>query len=945
MECLICSEGKTKVLLDFGLQPVCHKFLQSQKEDEKKHTLSLGQCTACGLVQLTDKLPEEELKPIYDWVKYNEPENHLDELTQIIKNLPGLKSDSVIAGISLKDNSLLDRMRKEGFNNVQEINYNEDKNLGVETIQKILNEETAQKIIENQGKFDLIIARHILEHSYNLKSFMKAIRSLLKPKGYIVFEVPDSAQIFDDCDYSSIWEEHITYFTEATFKNSILSSNFSINKLLKFHSSVENILVSIVQNNQSVENICMNKDLLDLEIEKANNFTSKFPEIKQKIKSYFLERRKKISLFGAGHIACSFINIFDLKEDLLCVIDDDPMKQELYMPGSKLSIKNSKFISKNNLDQVVFALNPEIENKIILKFQEFVDDGGSFLSISPISKISLNSIINNDSDIKKFSKICEGAYQIKDEIVKLGVEDIDFLKKNIINTNKKRTRVCAHKNSDDNIHEMFIVLDKDTYVRPHKHIGKSESFHIVEGLANVIVFNDDGTIKEVIEMGDYSSGKRFFYRINNSFYHTVIVKSNKLVLHEVTNGPFDKEDTQFASWSPKEEDVFAQNKYIENLLNSIGLFISKQKTETNDATIDISWWRTKFGEEEIQKIKESISQEHISQGCITEQFEKKIAEALNVPYAVVTTSGSVALLMAMMSFGIGPGDEVIVPNRTWIATANAPLMLGAKVVPVDVLPDTPVMDISQIIKKITPKTKAILPVHLNGRSVDMEGIQKIAKEYGLFVIEDACQAMFSKNSKGFLGTQSDIGCFSLGISKLISTGQGGILVTKSKKTYEKLKLIRNHGTVGNINPVFKLKGFNFKFTDILASVGLVQLSKAKEKINKLNEIYAKYFESIKSLSYIKIIPVNVFGGEVPLYVEIMCNERSKLIDFLKSNGINIRPSLPDISSTHYLKNYDEFPNSKIFCERALFLPCGPGQSFENIDRVLKALRSFGEKYK
>lgn len=355
----------------------------------------------------------------------------------------------------------------------------------------------------------------------------------------------------------------------------------------------------------------------------------------------------------------------------------------------------------------------------------------------------------------------------------------------------------------------------------------------------------------------------------------------------------------------------------------------------------IPWWRTSFGEAELKKLRESILNEHISLGPVTEQFEAQIAEALNVPYTVAVPSGSVALLMAMMAGNIGPGDEVIVPNRTWISTAHAPLILGAKVVLVDVQEDLPKMDISQIRQKITSRTKAIIPTHLDGRGVSMREIQDIAKEYGLFVAEDACQAMFSKNAAGFLGTQSDVGCFSLGVTKLVSTGQGGVIVTRRKDIYEKLKLIRNNGLVDHFDPVYNIVGCNFKFTDILASIGIVQLSQSRERIANVCRIYSKYLEAIESLSYLKVIPVNVSEGEVPLYVEVLCKERKRLMSFLESQGIQTRPFLPNLDSAPYLKSVDKFPNSEIFNKHGMFLPCGPAQPIENIDRVIESLRSFG----
>ena len=200
---------------------------------------------------------------------------------------------------------------------------------------------------------------------------------------------------------------------------------------------------------------------------------------------------------------------------------------------------------------------------------------------------------------------------------------------------------------------------------------------------------------------------------------------------------------------------------------------------------NISWWWTDFGQDQIDKISESIRRGHISQGAVTAEFENRVTDILQVPHVVATTNGSTALLMALLAAGVGPGDEVIVPNRSWIATAHAPLLLGATVVLVDVEHGSTNMDTAQIQTKITGQTKAIMPVHLNGRSAEMGAINRIADEYGVTVIEDAAQAFCSKNIDGFLGTQSFAGCFSMALGKLISTGQGGFVVTKDKQMFSR----------------------------------------------------------------------------------------------------------------------------------------------------------------
>ena len=150
-----------------------------------------------------------------------------------------------------------------------------------------------------------------------------------------------------------------------------------------------------------------------------------------------------------------------------------------------------------------------------------------------------------------------------DPVVRVDAFDIDGLKKKAKLNKRKRIRLCAHKGHEDSIHEMLIVHDKMCYVRPHKHLNKTESFHIIEGLADIVLFGEDGQINNVIPMGDYATGRKFFYRLPQSCYHTLLIRSEVLVFHEITNGPFRPEDTVWALWAPEEKDEVAVLEYME----------------------------------------------------------------------------------------------------------------------------------------------------------------------------------------------------------------------------------------------------------------------------------------------------------------------------------------------------------------------------------------------
>lgn len=354
----------------------------------------------------------------------------------------------------------------------------------------------------------------------------------------------------------------------------------------------------------------------------------------------------------------------------------------------------------------------------------------------------------------------------------------------------------------------------------------------------------------------------------------------------------------------------------------------------------ISWWRTEFGEPAIEAIAAAIRSERVGQGPLTEAFERDFAERLGMKYAVTVTSGSAALYIALIARGIGHGDEVIVPDRTWVASAHAVCMTGAKVVLADVKPHMPIIEEEVIESLITPRTKAIMPVHLNGRASNMDRILEIAGRHKLWVVEDTCQALFSGDSAGkFLGTRSGAGCFSLGTTKLISSGQGGVVVTDDPEYHKCLKLVKNHGVVDQFTDRWNQFGFNFKFTDFQAAMVHQQLKTIESRLLHLREVYAAYRDSVEKLSWINLIP---FGSsnELPLYVDAVTPHRERLISYLREKSIQVRPHPPSLHTTSYLNSGGAFANSLRFNREGLYLPAGPTQPIQNIERVIDALRKF-----
>ena len=350
----------------------------------------------------------------------------------------------------------------------------------------------------------------------------------------------------------------------------------------------------------------------------------------------------------------------------------------------------------------------------------------------------------------------------------------------------------------------------------------------------------------------------------------------------------------------------------------------------------IQWWKTEFGEDAASAVSEAVRNKNISQGKITAEFEHLVSQFLEVPNVIATSSGSTALLSALMSVGVGPGDEVIVPNRTWIATGHAVHLLGAKVVIADVRPDSPVLNVSNVAELISERTRAIIPVYMNGRGVNLARLRESVNGRDIAVIEDAAQGFGSSFDSRYLGTQGDIACFSLSVAKIFSSGQGGFVVTSSKSLGEKLRNIRTHGVESTLDPVsWPMPGFNFRFTDIQASIAITQLRRVKERVRHCHEIHRIYMNRLEHLPKIEMLRAEISNGEVPIYAEALVEDRSAFIEFLKGEGIEARPFYPSLERALYFdQSYGAtFPNSlKYECD-GVYLPSGPGRSLGDIERV------------
>lgn len=353
-----------------------------------------------------------------------------------------------------------------------------------------------------------------------------------------------------------------------------------------------------------------------------------------------------------------------------------------------------------------------------------------------------------------------------------------------------------------------------------------------------------------------------------------------------------------------------------------------------------------LGKEEEKAVIEVLRSGSLAQGKKVEEFENGFAKYVGAKYGVAVTNGTAALHLVLLALGIKEGDEVITTPFSFIASANAILYTNAKPVFADIDSETLTIDPKEIEKKITKKTKAIIPVHLFGLPANMPEIRKIAKKYKLKIIEDACQSHGASIDNKKVGVLGDAACFSFYPTKNITSGEGGMITTDNTKTADTLRLLRSHGMRKRYH--HEILGFNLRLTDISAAIGVVQLKKI-EKFNKKRQKNAEfYFKELKDMKGL-ILPLIPKGyGHVFNQFTIRVTKdyplgRDELRGKLESKGIasEIYYPIPIHKQELYkkMKYKSSFPNSENASKTVLSIPIHPDLTLNDLEMVVKALKS------
>lgn len=355
----------------------------------------------------------------------------------------------------------------------------------------------------------------------------------------------------------------------------------------------------------------------------------------------------------------------------------------------------------------------------------------------------------------------------------------------------------------------------------------------------------------------------------------------------------------------------------------------------------INYMQPSYDNNEIEAVTRYInSGAWLTEFKETRSFEDSISTYTSSKYCSVMANGTVTLIASLMAMGIKAGDEVIVPDFTMSATSHAAAILGAKPVFVDVEPSTLCMDFEQMQKAVSEKTKAVIFVDLNGRyAKKFDEIIDFCKAKKLWLIEDAAQALGSTYNGRALGTFGDVGSYSFSMPKIITTGQGGAVVTASDELYEKLLRIRDFGREKAGSDHYMEIGANFKFTDLQAVIGIEQMKKMPDRIIRKKEICKKYDEYLSGIDKVTIFENN-YEDTAPCFYEVLCDQRDGLIDFLKSKNIGARKFYPPLHSEPAYCIHESYPVTEDISAKGLWLPSSVLLTDEQIKYICDCIAEF-----
>lgn len=388
--CRACGAATPRPLASFGRHPVSSRFRRPSDAPAPAFDLAMSRCQGCGSVQLTVPVPLEALEPVPDWLRFSEPGAHLPAVAGALASASPAAARRVL-GLGPDDEPLLAHLTERGSETAR-IPWPA---LGATSatprpaaIHQLFTPDLAREIRARQGGATLVVARYLLEHAPDAGAFLRAIEALLEPGGSVLLEVPDCSQAFLTHDYTTLWEEHVFYFTPGSLRRALASRGWRVEWIRSYDNPLHNALVVEARPGGTPEPGAVPDD----ERAMSDGFAAAWPATRDRVRAWCegeVHAGRRVALFGAGHVGLTFLIAMGIEALLTCAIDDSPAKQGLLLPGTALDVRGSASLEHADVSTLLLAVSPAAEAAVLARLAGFIARGGRVASIFPSSPLAL----------------------------------------------------------------------------------------------------------------------------------------------------------------------------------------------------------------------------------------------------------------------------------------------------------------------------------------------------------------------------------------------------------------------------------------------------------------------------------------------------------------------------------------------------------------------------
>lgn len=550
----------------------------AETASKETYPLAVAACPTCGLVQLTQGPAPDIIRPAVPGVRYRRPEHHLDAVATQLAEAFGAIGTGCVAGVGPFDAPLINRLQARNIATAQ-LTLIEEERTGdgrypyLETMQAALSGDGLRRALQGHASVSGFVCRYLLEHCHDPLAALRQMQDALHDDGLLVVEVQDCLKPLRHKDYSALWEEQLCYFTEASLRSLLGQAGLEVMDVLRAESTLNDVLVAVCRKRAGLPSaVSHDRAGSDAFAACQQDFEALRREWQRSLTA--LAGGRKIAVYGAGHRAVMFINLMGLQDHVAYLVDDAPEKVGKIPPGLEQAVISPAALNADSsVGLCLLAVDPAAQATVMGTLTEFRSRGGVVSSLFLLGQ--------GDTPLEAppaaLIRQAPGLFTVRQPVSAQGKPGIEFLRAAVMVSPGDQAQINLHTGDDDPLQEMLVAFRRTSYIRPQKPSGKGEVIHIIEGQADVVVFNDDGAVTEVISLDASGAAGGLTCRMPASAYHMLLVHSDVLIVHKVATAPSIAGESVPAGFSPDAADREGGAAFLEAVRRDVAAFTAGGK--------------------------------------------------------------------------------------------------------------------------------------------------------------------------------------------------------------------------------------------------------------------------------------------------------------------------------------------------------------------------------